>query len=164
MQNVEEVYVKYSKSVYKYIFCLTGNKEIAEDIVQETFLVAVKNINKFEGKCKITTWLCQIAKNIWYSRLKKDNKEISLEDIKDTLFINETIEDTICKKEEKIELLKKIQRLDEETRNVMYLRLFGNLDYNEISEIMNKTPNWAWVVFFRGKKKIKEESKNEKRM
>ena len=96
MQNIEEVYVKYSKSVYKYIFCLTENKEIAEDIVQETFLVAVKNINKFEGKCKITTWLCQIAKNIWYSRLKKDNKEISLEDIKDMLFINETIEDAIC--------------------------------------------------------------------
>ena len=162
MQNIEEVYVKYSKSVYKYIFCLTGDKEIAEDIVQETFLVAVKNINKFEGKCKITTWLCQIAKNIWYSIFKKDNKEISLEDIKDTLFINETIEDAICKKEEKIELLKRIQKLDEETKNVMYLRLFGNLDYNEISEVMNKTPNWARVVFFRGKQKIKEESKNEK--
>lgn len=166
MQNIEEVYVKYSKIVYKYIFCLTGNEELAEDIVQETFLVAVKDINKFKGECKITTWLCQIAKNIWYKKLKKQNKnkEISLEDIEDTLFSNNSIEDMICKKEEKLEILKKIQKLDEETRNVMYLRILGNLEYNEISEIMNKTPNWARVVFFRGKQKIKEENKNEKRM
>lgn len=166
MQNIEEVYVKYSKIVYKYIFCLTRSEEIAEEIVQETFLVAVKNINKFKGECKITTWLCQIAKNIWYKKIKKENKnkEISLEDIGDTLFSNDSIEDIICKKEEKAEILKKIQNLDEETRNVMYLRILGNLEYNEISKIMNKTPNWARVVFFRGKQKIKEENKNEKRM
>lgn len=164
MQNIEEVYVKYSKIVYKYIFCLTGNEEIAEEIVQETFLVAVKDINKFKGECKITTWLCQIAKNIWYQKLKKEkkNKEISLEDIEDTLFSNDSIEDMICKKEEKLDILKKIRKLDEETRNVMYLRIFGNLEYNEISEIMNKSPNWARVVFFRGKQKIKEENKSEK--
>lgn len=166
MQNIEEVYVKYSKIVYKYIFCLTRSEEIAEEIVQETFLVAVKNINKFKGECKITTWLCQIAKNIWYKKIKKENKnkEISLEDIGDTLFSNDSIEDIICKKEEKAEILKRIQNLDEETKNVMYLRILGNLEYNEISKIMNKTPNWARVVFFRGKQKIKEENKNEKRM
>lgn len=166
MQNIEEVYVKYSKIVYKYIFCLTRSEEIAEEIVQETFLVAVKNINKFKGECKITTWLCQIAKNIWYKKIKKENKnkEISLEDIGDTLFSNDSIEDIICKKEEKAEILKRIQNLDEETKNVMYLRILGNLEYNEISKIMNKTPNWARVVFFRGKQKIKEENKSEKRM
>ena len=83
MQNVEEIYSKYFKIVYKYIFCLTGNKELSEEIVQEAFLVAVKDINKFEGKSKITTWLCQIAKNIWYKQLKKEKriKKISLSEI-----------------------------------------------------------------------------------
>ena len=71
MQNIEEIYNKYSKTVYKYIFCLSKDKEISEEIVQETFLVAVKDIDKFEGKCKISTWLCQIAKNIWYKNLRK---------------------------------------------------------------------------------------------
>ena len=46
----------------------------------------------------------------------------------------------------------------------MYLRILGNLEYNEIADIVNKTPNWARVTFFRGKEKIKEEKRNEKGM
>ena len=68
MQNIEEIYKKYAKIVYKYVFCLTGNKDVTEEIVQETFLVAVKDINKFRCDCKISTWLCQISKYIWYKR------------------------------------------------------------------------------------------------
>ena len=64
MQNIEEMYIKYSEIVYKYVFCLTWNEDTAEEIVQETFLVAVRDINKFRGKCKISTWLCQISKYI----------------------------------------------------------------------------------------------------
>ena len=63
-------------------------------------------------------------------------------------------------KENKIQLFKKLQKLDEDTRNVMYLRIFGNFEYSEIAEIMNKTSNWARVVFFRGKQKLKEELKD----
>ncbi len=63
----------------------------------------------------------------------------------------------ICEKESKIELFKKIQKLDEDTRNVIYLRIFGNLNYEEIGEIMNRTSSWARVVYFRGKQKLKEE-------
>ena len=57
---------------------------------------------------------------------------------------------------QKIELLKKVQTLDEDTRNVIYLRTFGNLNYEEIAEIMNKTPSWARVTYFRGKQKLRE--------
>lgn len=158
MQDIEEIYIKYSEIVYKYIFCLTGNEEITEEIVQETFLVAVKDINKFKGNCKISTWLCQIAKYIWYEKLRKDkkNKEISIEDSKDILPSNLDVEEKICEKEERLELFKRIQTLDEDTRNVMYLRILGNLEYDEIAEIMNKTANWARVIFFRGKQRLKE--------
>ena len=122
MQNMEEIYDKYSKIVYKYIFCLTGKEEIAEEIVQETFLVAIENIDKFENKCKISTWLCQIAKYIWFNQYKKEKKkkEIPINTLENSLFIEETIEELVSQKEEKLELLKKIQKLNEETRNVMY--------------------------------------------
>lgn len=141
--------------LYKYIYCLSGNEELSEEIVQDTFLVAVKDINKFEGKCKISTWLCSIAKNIWYQRLKKENKinQISIDNIE---VIDKSIEENLCDKEERIELFKKIQKLDEETKNVIYLRTFGNLSYEEIAEIMNKTSSWARVVYFRGKQKLKD--------
>ena len=72
MQDMDLIYEKYVEIVYKYIFCLTGNKDTAEEIVQETFLVAVKDIKKFRGDCKISTWLCQISKYIWYQKIKKE--------------------------------------------------------------------------------------------
>ena len=164
MQDMDTIYRKYGEIIYKYVFCLTGNENITEEIVQETFLVAVKDINKFRGDCKISTWLCQISKYIWYKKLKKkkQNEEISLEVLQDTIFIEDSIEENFCAKEKKIQVLKKMQDFDEDTKNVMYLRIFGNLEYNEIAEIMNKTSNWARVVFFRGKQKLKEELENEK--
>ena len=83
MQDIEKIYQEHARTVYKYIFCLTGNKELSEEIVQETFEVAIKNINKFKGECKISTWLCQIAKYIWYKNLKREKKveNISFESI-----------------------------------------------------------------------------------
>lgn len=164
MQDMNAIYKKYGEIVYKYVFCLTGNEDTTEEIVQETFLVAVKDINKFRGECKISTWLCQISKYIWHKRLKKEKskKEVPLDVLQNTLFIQESIEDNFCNKESKIKLFKKLQSFDETTRNVMYLRIFGNFEYTEIAEIMGKTSNWARVVFFRGKQKLKEELENEK--
>ena len=164
MQDMDSIYIKYGKMLYKYVFCLTGNEDITEEIVQETFLVAVKDINKFRNECKISTWLCQISKYIWYKKLKKEKlkKEIPLSILENTLYIEETIEENFLNKEKKIQLFKKIQEFDEDTKNVMYLRIFGNFEYSEIAEIMNKTSNWARIVFFRGKQKLKEEFENEK--
>lgn len=168
MQNIEEMYEKYSQIVYKYIFCLTRNHELSEEIVQDTFLVAVKNINKFEGNSKLSTWLCAIAKNIYYKKVRKDKKirKIYIEDVKE-IASSDLVEDIICDNEEKLETIKKIQKLDEETKNVMYLRIYLEFSYDEIAELLGKTANWARVTFFRGKEKIKEDfkrrdNKNEK--
>ena len=159
MQNMTEIYNKYGKIVYKYVFCLTGNEDTTEEIVQETFLAAVKSIDNFKGECKISTWLCQISKYIWYKKLKKKKQiqEIPLDSIQNSIFIDESIEEKIASEENKMQLLKKIQTFDEDMRNVMYLRILGNFEYSEIAEIMNKSSNWARVVFFRGKQKLKEE-------
>ena len=70
MQNIEEIYKQHSKTVYKYLFCLTHSEDISEDLTQETFAIAVKEIKKFKGNCKISVWLCQIAKHLWYKKLK----------------------------------------------------------------------------------------------
>lgn len=165
MQNIEEVYKEYSNTVYKYLFCLTGKEEIAEDLTQETFAIAIKQINKFRGDCKISVWLCQIAKHLWYKELKKDkkNKNISINDLNEEIKTFETTEDIICKREEKLKLFKDMQKLDEKSREVMYLRMVGNLNFIEIAEILGKTPNWARVTFYRAKQKIREVDKNGKK-
>ena len=164
MQNMDEIYEECFETVYKYLFCLTHNSDISEELTQETFYRAVKKIDTYNGKCKISVWLCQIAKYIWYGKIKKDkrNKEIPIDELNEVLITNEEIEEKICRQEEKMELFKKMQKLDEESRNVMYLRILGNFNYEEIAEITGKTANWARVTFFRGKQKLKEENNNEK--
>ena len=164
MQNMEKIYKEYSTTVYKYLFCLTQNKDISEELTQETFALAVEDIKKFRGECKLSVWLCQIAKHLWYKELKKKKKNvnISFEEIKDTVWDNESLEETICEKEEKLKLFKDMQKLDEKSREVMYLRMVGNLSYEEIGEVLGKTANWTRVTFYRAKQKIREENKNEK--
>ena len=165
MQNIEEVYKEYSNTVYKYLFCLTGKEEIAEDLTQETFAIAIKQINKFRGDCKISVWLCEIAKHLWYKELKKSkkNKNISINDLNEEIEEAQTTEDIICEKEEKLKLFKDMQKLDEQSKEVMYLRMVGNLNFIEIGEILGKTPNWARVTFYRAKQKIREVNENGKK-
>ena len=157
MQDMEQLYKEYFKTIYKYLFCLTHDYDISEDLTQETFYKAVKKINTYKGECKMSTWLCQIAKNLWYDYLKK-NKFIKDIDDNDLIKIEESylIDEQVIQKEEKLLLYKKMQILDEKTREVMYLRITGELSFKEIGIIMNKTENWARVTFYRGKNQLKE--------
>lgn len=152
---MEEIYKQYSQTVFKYIFCLTDNKELAEDITQETFVIAVQRIDSFKGNCKLSVWLCQIAKYLWYKELKKD-KHLKLEDFTDIEDCS-SVEDSLLKKEDRLQFFKYLQKLDASTKDVMYLRLMGNLSFNEIAEILGKTSNWARVTYYRGKQKLKGE-------
>ena len=155
MQDLEQIYKQYFETVNKYLFCLTHNSDISEELTQETFYRAVKKINTFKGECKMSVWLCQIAKNLWYDELKKNKK---LENIEQTFSIQseENLEENIILNENKLELYKKLQKLDKQTREVIYLRITGELSFKEIGDILNKTENWARVTFYRGKQKLKE--------
>ena len=162
MQNIEEIYKEHSNTVYKYLFCLTGNEDLSEELTQETFAIAVKEIKKFKGNCKVSVWLCQIAKHLWYKELKKKKRNISIEEISD-IQDSENLENLIINKEEKLKLFKDIQKLDEKSKELIYLRMVGNLDFTEIGEILGKTANWARVNFYRAKQKIREVNKNGKK-
>lgn len=162
MQDIEEVYKENFNIVYKYLFCLTHNGDIAEELTQETFYRAVKNIRSFQGKCKMTVWLCQIAKNLWYDELsrKKKNKELNIEDIE--IESLENMEEIVFSNNERKNMYKKIQKLDKTTKEVIILRIKGDLSFKEIGNILNKTENWARVTFYRGKQKLKEVDEDEK--
>lgn len=164
MQNMEEIYKEYFETVKKYLFCLTHNNDIAEELTQETFYKAVKNIHTFKDDCKISVWLCKIAKNTWLDSIKK-NKNIK--DMADNELFEieslETTDETVISNQGKLELYKKIQKLDEKTRDVIYLRITGDLNFKEIGDIFNKTENWARINFYRGKQKLKEVKLHERK-
>lgn len=164
MKDIEQIYQENALAVYKYVFCLCQNKDIAEEIVQETFVIAVKEINHFRGDCKVLVWLCQIAKHIWYKEIKrkKKNSIISIDEMTENIDFH-SVEENFLEKQDKLELFKSIQKLEDNLKEVLYLRIMGNLTFGEIGEILNKTPNWARVTFYRGKEKIKEEWNNGKK-
>ena len=164
MQNMEEIYKEYFETVKKYLFCLTHNNDIAEELTQETFYKAVKNIHTFKDDCKISVGFCKIAKNTWLDSIKK-NKNIK--DMADNELFEieslETTDETVISNQGKLELYKKIQKLDEKTRDVIYLRITGDLNFKEIGDIFNKTENWARITFYRGKQKLKEVKLHERK-
>ena len=155
MESIKEVYDNYAKLVYHYIFSITRDKELSEEIMQETFVIAINQINKIREDCKISVWLWKIAKNVLYKETHKNKiKTIPIEELE--LFDDNNIEDIVIENEQKRRLYKAIDKLDTSTREVMYLRLEGNMSFREIGRILNKTENWVRVTFFRGKQKINE--------
>lgn len=157
MRNIEEIYKKYANLIKNYIFNITGDINLSEEVMQETFVIAITQINKFKGNCEISTWLCSIAKKILYKRTKKDNSKnmISIDELK--LEDNNKVEENYISNDNKLKLYSALQKLDVSTREVIYLRLTGDLTFKEIGKLLNKSENWARTTFFRGKQKLRKD-------
>lgn len=151
MHDLEKIYKDNFQLVYKYLISLTRNVDIAEELTQETFFKAVKNIGTFKENSSLSTWLCKIAKNLWLNEVKKNSR---FQPIDEKMMTSNDIK--IFADENKINLFKNIQELDQNTRDVIYLRLTGELSFKEIGIIMNKNEVWARVTFFRGKEKLEK--------
>lgn len=153
VQRMKTVYEEYVQTVYGYLLSLTsGNQELAEELTQETFFRATKNIGKFRGECKMSSWLCQIAKYTFYQHIDKEkrHKEVPLEAAVDAA-ISEEIEQNYIHNETRLAVYKKIQELGSPMKDVIMLRLTGDLSFKEIGDILGKSENWARVTFYRGK-------------
>ena len=158
MKQMEELYINYAKTVHKYLICLTNDVNIAEDLTQETFYQASKTIKNVKGECKVSVWLCQIAKYSWYKHLEKNKKYNcdSYEDISFEIVGYQNLELDLLKNEDKMELFKKIHLLDSQSKEIIFLRISGELSFREIGDIFNKSENWARVSFYRAKQKLLE--------
>lgn len=160
---MQEIYEEYSKLVYNYLVSLTGNIEISQELMQETFYSAIKNIRKFKGNSSVKTWLFKIAQNKWKDYLKstKNKKELQLEDNLENMIVEQPLENNLLEKEETMYLYKSIHKLDENTKEVIYLKLKSDFTFKEIGDIFGKSEEWARITFYRGKQKLKEDIENE---
>lgn len=160
--NFDDIYKKYYSSLNKYLIALTKNEELAEELTQETFFKALKNINKYDEKYKMFTWLCEIGKNTYYSLYKKNRRYEALDD--SVLDDASEIIDKIIDSETNQEILRLVHSLDEPYKEVFTLRTFGELSFKEISDIFTKTESWARIVYYRSKLKIKEKLEDERKL
>ncbi len=157
----DEIYIKYFKDVYLYLLKLSGNESVAEDITSETFFKAMKNIDSYRGECSLYAWLCQIAKNTYYTYLNKNKRIVDLDESQ----IDEVIPGVDISAENKEELLlikKYLHQIPEPYKEVFMWRVFADMKYDEIGRIFGKTANWACVTYHRAKKMITDKLEEEK--
>ena len=151
MPDAETVYQQYRDMVYGYLFKKCQNHDLAEELTQETFFQALKQWDHFQGKSDVGTWLCSIARNLYF-QLFRGMKEQPVADLS-----QETIPDfteNILNHGMALEAYKALHHLQEAYREVFTLRIFSDLNYREIAEIFGKSESWARVTCYRAKQTL----------
>lgn len=154
MDTMEQIYREHAQTVYRFLLAQCHDAALAEELTQETFYQAVRSIERFDGSCKLSVWLCQIAKHLWYQYLRKHKREAAADD---SVFDRPTAsaEEETVSGEGHMDLLRQIHNLPEPAREVMYLRAFGGLSFRQIGDVLGKSETWARVTFYRSKERLK---------
>lgn len=162
MFDMDAAYREYAVMVYKFLLSLCYEEELAEELTQETFYQAVRSVDRYDGSCKVSTWLCQIAKHLWYREIERRKRKGTSELTVDMESLEKPVEEQLTMKEEKMELFRKVHVLDEISKEIVLLRVTGAFSFKEIAELFGKNENWARVAYYRAKQKIlKGGEKNE---
>lgn len=151
----EEIYTTYFSDVYMYIRRLSRDEHLAEEITSETFFKAISSIESFRGDCDIRVWLCQIAKNCYFSYLKKTQRIDSIEDI-ETAEQSENFEERFFQKDAAMQIQKVLHDIPDPYKEVFMWRVFAEMSFKQIGQIFHKSENWACVTYHRARKMIKE--------
>jgi RNA polymerase sigma-70 factor (ECF subfamily) len=154
-QNIELLYRLYAKELFCFIFSLCKDKQLSEDIIQTTFVEAIKSIELFKGKSSVKTWLFSIAKHQCYHHLGKANSHIPIDDI--NIESNENISEAAILNIFSEEVMSCINQLDEPSRSIVLLRIMGEYSFSEIGNFVGKSENYCRVNFYRIKNKLRKE-------
>ena len=152
-EEFEKIYKRYFNDVFLFLKKLSKDENIAEEITSETFFKAMRSIDTFRGNTDIRVWLCQIAKNCYFSHLKKQQGLVDIDDVEFTDNID-TIEEQIINRSDAMRIHLLLHNLAEPYKEVFMLRVFGELSFKQIAKIFQKTDNWACVTYHRARNKI----------
>ena len=151
----EQIYTTYFRDVYLYIRRLSNSEHIAEEITSETFFKAMKSIDSFRGDCDIRVWLCQIAKNCYYSYIKKADRTESIDNVE----ISEqgaSFEERLFRHDTAMQIQKILHDVPEPYKEVFMWRVYAELSFKQIGQIFGKSENWACVTYHRTRNMLKE--------
>lgn len=161
-EDMEQIYRDHAQTVYGFLLLRTHDRDLAEELTQETFYQALRSLHTFDKSSKISTWLCAIAKNVLLKYWQKEKKRQKSKELE---LLHQKATDSREKLEEQEKILaifRRLHTLPEDMREVIYLRLSADLSFKQIGEIMGRSENWARVTYYRGKEKLlKEEERWE---
>lgn len=152
----EQLYEENYPIVYGYLLSLCADVHLAEDLTAETFLKAFQYPRRYDGSCKLSTWLCTIGKNLYINDRKKENRRRRFfwqpkpePDPEERVIYQDTVR----------RLWDTARQLEQPYAQVFFLRMEG-LSFRQIGEALDKTENWARVTFYRAKVKIQERTED----
>ena len=154
---MDEIYQRYAKTVYHFLLARTVSDDLAEELTQETFYQAIRSIDRYDESCKLSTWLCAIAKNVLLTYQRKHPEMEELEEPEAQNLQEDSAENVAIDRISNIDLLKMLHGLAEPYREVIYLRALGGLSFKEIGEVHGNSENWARVTFYRAKKMLRKD-------
>ena len=153
--DFNEIYKEYAEMIYRFLLRMCHDEYLAEDLMQDTFLKAIEKINTFDMRCKLSTWLCQIAKNTYFDYLRKQQKQDDMQLQEETLTETEVSTEELLMSAEGVgEIHKMIHGLSEPYKEVFLLRYYADLSYQEIGNMFNKTEVWGRVTYLRSKEML----------
>lgn len=159
----EKIYRTYFNDVFLYVRQLSCDTDIAEEITSETFFKAMRSLNSFRGDCDIRVWLCQIAKNAYFTYRKKAERTKPLDDTGGSSIPaqDETAEEQLIRHDEAARIQTVLHDLPEPYKEVFMWRVFAELGFKEIAQMFGRSENWACVTYHRARKMIKEKMEVE---
>ena len=154
-QGIEMLYRLYAKELYGFIFSICKDRNTSEDIIQNTFVEAMKSIEQFKGNSSVKTWLFSIAKYQCFKHLRKVKNYTCIEDT--NLASGDNVPEECILQLSSKEMMKHINNLDEPGRSIVVLRIMGEYSFSEIGELLGKSENYCRVNFYRIKIKLRKE-------
>lgn len=159
MDALAQIYRELQPKLYAFFYIKTSNAAIAEDLTQDVFYEATKSIHTYRGEAALSTWLFKIANNLLKKHYRKKNYEKNLLTKIETqpavpLF---TTEQLVELKEESKRLLLKIEQFAPPFKDIVLLRIFGELSFKEIGDLLELSENYVRVNFHRQKIKLQRE-------
>lgn len=148
------VYEKYHRELYLYIYSLSRNHHIAEDLTQETFLKALLSLP--EGHGNIRAWLYMVARNLFFNYREKASRNVSLEEEMERSDEEKDLLANMIENERKLQLYQALKKLDMKKREILLLQYFGDLSQKEIAAVLHITPENVRVLAYRAKKELKK--------
>lgn len=154
--DFDDIYRSYFRDVFLYLRGLSANEDIAEEITQETFVKALKSIDRFDGSRDIRAWLFTIARNTYYTDCRRRKKYVYEKIADDAASIQVDLTEQFADEESAFLIHRFLHGMEEPYKEVFNLRVFGELPFEKIGLIFGKSSGWARVTFYRAKKQIRE--------
>lgn len=150
-----EIYKRYYRAMYNTALRILKNSFEAEDMMQESFLIAFTKLSTFKGEVTFGAWLKRIVINKCLTQLRKNKRfeEVKLEIAHQTLVENDEVDYSTIKSEE---VMNSINSLKDNYRIAITLHLIEGYDYEEIAEIMKITYQNSRTTISRAKNKLRE--------